>query len=71
MNTTNRLCIHIVFNFHTDTHALLPLRMFPKDLNNEQIVVMLNKHPVLMGADYHHDIGRLKRMFNDHVQLDP
>ena len=57
----------LIINSHID--ALLPLWTFPKDLNNEQLVMMLNNHPILMGADYHHDIGRLKRMLYDHIPL--
>ena len=49
-----------VNNSHTD--ALLPPRTFPKDLTDEQLVMMLTNHPILMGADYHHDIQRLKGM---------
>ena len=66
MTTTNYALI-IVFNSHID--ALLPLWTFPKDLNNEQLVMMLTNHPILMGADYHDDIGRLKRMLYDHIPL--
>ena len=51
---------HIMFNSHTD--ALLPPQIFPKDLNSEQLVMMLANHPIFKGTDYHHDIGRLKRM---------
>ena len=40
--------------------ALLPPRTFPKDLNNNQLVMMLSNHPRLMGTDYHEDIGKLK-----------
>ena len=61
MTTTNSMLIS-----HTD--ALLPPRTLPKELNNEQVVIMLNN---LMGADYHHDIGRLTGMLYDHVQPDP
>ena len=40
--------------------AILPPRTFPKDLNNDQLVMMLSKHPKLMGTDYLQDIGKLK-----------
>ena len=65
MTSTNYAIIIIVFNSHID--ALIPPWTFPKDLNNEQIMMMLNNHPILMGADYHNDIGRLKGMISDQV----
>ena len=40
--------------------VLLPPRTFPKDLNNNQLVMMLSNHPRLMGTDCHEDIGKLK-----------
>ena len=48
------LCIFLIID------ALLSPRTFPKDLTNEQLVMMLTNHPILMGMDYHHDIQRLK-----------
>ena len=48
------LCVILIID------ALLPPRTFPNDLTNEQLVMMLTNHPILMGMDYHHDIQRLK-----------
>ena len=57
MTTTNNALILLCLILITD--ALLPPLTFPKDLTNEQLVMMLTNHPILMGADYHHDIQRL------------
>ena len=39
------------------TDALLPPQTHPKELNNDQVVMILSN---LMEADYHQDIGKLK-----------
>ena len=50
--------MHSNIVIHTD--ALLPPRTLPKDLKNEELVFLLNNHPILMATEYHHDIGRFK-----------
>ena len=41
--------------------------IFRKDMNNDQLAVWLYNYPGLMGADYHHDIGKLKGINNKNI----
>ena len=36
-------------------------------MNNDQLAVWLYNCPGLMGADYHHDIGKLKGINNKNI----
>ena len=49
------------YSQHTSYAAIrLSPWIFPKDMNNDQLAVWLYNCPGLMGADYHHDVGKLK-----------